>query len=319
MILAGLMATAYGLDSLTVGDVTYEKVQLKKEYPSSLFIQHSGGTAFVEKSKLSEEQVASILASEAPSTSGANTPPPDGSLVSGDWIYKRGQSNTNEITIIGHKNPSGDLVFPSEIVGRSVTELEGPMFKENGAHITSIQIPDSVTSIMCATFTDLPALTNVSIGKGFASRGASLFSGCGALEKFEVSEENPTFSTKDGVLFNKDRTRLVRYPDGKEGNYTIPNGVKVIENEAFGGGKLAEIVIPEGVAEIEGAAFIGGFGALKSLTIADGTTKIGDKAFVGIYDNLEKLSVPPALLDEAERERVGLNFDNFADLVSAGP
>lgn len=37
-ILAGLMATAYGLDSLTVGDMTYENVQLKKEYPSSLFM-----------------------------------------------------------------------------------------------------------------------------------------------------------------------------------------------------------------------------------------------------------------------------------------
>jgi len=60
-ILAGLMATAYGLDSLTVGDFTYENVQLKNEYPTSLFIQHSGGTAFIEKAKLNQEQIASIV------------------------------------------------------------------------------------------------------------------------------------------------------------------------------------------------------------------------------------------------------------------
>jgi len=47
--------------SLTIGDLTYENVRLKKEYPASLFIQHSGGTAFIEKAKLSEDQVASLL------------------------------------------------------------------------------------------------------------------------------------------------------------------------------------------------------------------------------------------------------------------
>lgn len=53
-------ALAQASPSLTVGDVTYEDVQLKKEYPASLFIQHKDGMVFVEKSKLTEEQIASI-------------------------------------------------------------------------------------------------------------------------------------------------------------------------------------------------------------------------------------------------------------------
>jgi hypothetical protein len=54
-------AVAQGAPSLTVGDVTYENVTLRKEYPRSFFIQHDGGTAFVERSKLNEEQIAELL------------------------------------------------------------------------------------------------------------------------------------------------------------------------------------------------------------------------------------------------------------------
>jgi len=58
-------ATTQAMPTLTVGDVTYENVSLKKEYPRSFFIKHSSGTAFVDKSKLTEEQTAEIL--QAPS------------------------------------------------------------------------------------------------------------------------------------------------------------------------------------------------------------------------------------------------------------
>jgi len=57
------------MPSLTVGDTTYENVTLKKEYPLSFFIAHDGGTAFVEKDKLSEEQTAELLGSPPAETS----------------------------------------------------------------------------------------------------------------------------------------------------------------------------------------------------------------------------------------------------------
>jgi len=61
LLLMVATAMAQTMPSLTVGDVTYENVQLKKEYPSSFFIQHSGGTDFIDKSKLNQEQIASVL------------------------------------------------------------------------------------------------------------------------------------------------------------------------------------------------------------------------------------------------------------------
>ena len=56
-----MTTTAFAGSSLTVGDLTYENVMLKREYPRSFFIQHDSGTAFIERSKLSEEQVAELL------------------------------------------------------------------------------------------------------------------------------------------------------------------------------------------------------------------------------------------------------------------
>jgi len=61
LLLMVATAMAQTMPSLTVGDVTYENVQVKKEYPSSLFIQHSGGTVFVDKAKLTQEQIALLL------------------------------------------------------------------------------------------------------------------------------------------------------------------------------------------------------------------------------------------------------------------
>lgn len=239
-IIAGLMATAYGLDSLTVGDMTYENVQLKKEYPSSLFIQHSGGTAFVEKSKLSEDQVASILTGKAPSTGSKNTPPPDGSLVSGDWMYTL---DKDAATITGHKNPAADLVIPAQIDGKPVVGAYLQSDKEN--KITSLKMPDSIKAIGCGAFGGFAALTNVSLGAGLESVGANVFTGSERLEKFEVPEENKHFSTQDGVLFNKDKTTLVRFPPGKGGSYTIPEGTKEIAAQAFfKANKLTEVIIP---------------------------------------------------------------------------
>lgn len=57
-----------------------------------------------------------------------------------------------------------------------------------------------------------------------------------AVERVVVDEDNPYFCARDGVLFNKDMTRLIWYPYGKQGEtYTVPDGVKEIGPCAFAG------------------------------------------------------------------------------------
>lgn len=54
---------APAIASLKVGDVTYENVSLRKEFPQSLFIKHAAGMTFVERGDLSEEQIAALVGS----------------------------------------------------------------------------------------------------------------------------------------------------------------------------------------------------------------------------------------------------------------
>ena len=75
LLLLVAAATAHAMPTLTVGDVTYENVTLKNEYPKSFFIKHDGGTAFVDKVKLTKEQTEELLqATSQPDGAAANTP-----------------------------------------------------------------------------------------------------------------------------------------------------------------------------------------------------------------------------------------------------
>jgi hypothetical protein len=83
------------------------------------------------------------------------------------------------------------------------------------------------------------------------------------------------------VLFNKDRTTLIRYPAGKSGKYSIPAGVADIEGGAFEGcARLSDITIPAEVTSIWDSAFYR-CAALTGITIPAGVTRIGDSAFSG--------------------------------------
>ena len=67
---------------------------------------------------------------------------------------------------------------------------------------------------------------------------------------FVVAEDNPVYSSKDGVLFSKDGKTLLMYPNGRAGNYTVPDGVEAIAPEAFKyNHNLTGLTIPDSVTE----------------------------------------------------------------------
>lgn len=76
-------------------------------------------------------------------------------------------------------------------------------------------------------------------------------------KEFVVSETNPYFKSKDGVLFSNDMKELIRYPEKKKGEtYIVPAGVEVISDCAFHNCEfLNHIVLPESVKTIGIHAF----------------------------------------------------------------
>ncbi|RYG97987.1 MAG: leucine-rich repeat domain-containing protein [Alphaproteobacteria bacterium] len=143
--------------------------------------------------------------------------------------------------------------------------------------LTSVSIPGNVSIIPAFAFSYCPSLATVTLSEGiqridehaFADcvslTGITIpdsmtlvdgFDGCNGLISFTVGESNRIYSSLDGVLFNKARTELVRFPYGKPGSYVVPETVVEVRRFAFAGSwHLTNVSIPSSVQSIGDGAF----------------------------------------------------------------
>ena len=175
---------------------------------------------------------------------------------------------SNNLRIIQERTFSGCTSLKEIVIPDSVTEIRGMCYSsgydgdyDGGAFsgctsLAEIDIPDSVTSIGGSVFSNCTSLESITIGSGVESLGDEWIASCRRLENITVSPENKTYSSVDGVLFNKDKSELSAYPIGnKRSSYTIPDGVEKIGKKAFYGCRYIEsLTIPVSVAEIEASA-----------------------------------------------------------------
>ncbi len=127
-----------------------------------------------------------------------------------------------------------------------------------GNSSTSYTIPDSVPELNNFAFENCTKLESVSIPDSVTSIGWWSFYGCTSLESITVDEKNQYYSSdEDGVLFNKDKTELIKYPGGNSRtSYTIPDSVTIIGDWAFELSLiLTEITVPDTVTDLGEGTF----------------------------------------------------------------
>ncbi len=212
---------------------------------------------------------------------------------------------------------TGEAAIPETLGGYPVVKIGADVF--DGSGVGSIIIPKTVREIDPTAFWNAPYLSNIEVDEDspyFSSEMGVLynkdktrliqvpnmyysskytipasvtsidpfaFSYLSVVMNMSLDEDNDAFICENGILFNKDKTEIVRYNVNDEAeSYTIPDGITSIAEGAFlASVNLDSIFMPNSVKNIGAYAFYGS--SIDSLTLPEGLETIGDYAFAYCY------------------------------------
>lgn len=206
-----------------------------------------------------------------------------------------------------YKYPAGktdkEFVMPKEVK----TIEDGAM--ESIDYIEKITISDGVEMIGNNMFYNCQSLKEVNIPKSVKYLAEHIFIECTALEAINVDEANYMYCSEKGVLFDKKKITLIKYPDNrKETNYIIPDTVKIIGNNAFYESNVEHITIPQGVEIIEKWSFAN-CGKINEIEIPLSVKKINIYALYNSADIVKILNPNCEIIDYDEMD------DSFGETI----
>ena len=160
-----------------------------------------------------------------------------------DWYAFLGCENLSSLTLSNKLESIGGHCF------------------ENCISLTSVNLPNSVTAIGDRAFDSCSSLKTASIGSGLKYCCTQddigfIFKNCIALESITVSSSNNNYSSANGIMYNKKKTEILGYPQGKKDtSYTVPSTIKTLyfmstNNNLY----LKTITIPSSVTDISNNA-----------------------------------------------------------------
>ncbi len=220
---------------------------------------------------------------------------------------KHASTNSTRQVVVTYQSVSSDnyaylttAYIPETVVYKGKTyEVVGI---DDGAFanspITSITIPNSVTSIGNGVFNGCKSLTSITIPNSVTNIGSGeykygcwegLFSGCSSLKSIIVKEGNPVYDSRNNcnaIVETATNTLVVGCQ-----STNMPSSITSIGPGAFAGlENLTSIYIPNSIMSIGDAAFQNCF-TLTSITITNSVTSIGSNAFHNCND-LKSITIP---------------------------
>lgn len=180
-----------------------------------------------------------------------------------DWKAEAVQADDYEIVIeedgayiTKYLGTESTVELPEEIDGNRVVGISSNAFAGNKS-VQNIVIPETVKEIGSWAFVDIENLQAIS-----------------------VDSKNESFCDENGVLFNKDKTVLLRYPSLKQGeSYEVSGGVVEIAETAFYGTQaLKKVEFPSTLLKISRYAFY--YSGIESVIMPDSVNEVGESAFL---------------------------------------
>jgi hypothetical protein len=211
-------------------------------------------------------------------------------------ISGTGAMTLNRIPWLPHKDK-----ITTVVIGDGITSIQ-----DFGGHtaLTSVIIPNSVTSIDAHTFLGCSALTSVVMPNSVTYIGSRAFEDCVGLTSVTVSN---ALTDINEYAFKGCRNLT---------SVMIPNSVTEIDNSAFEGcSGLTSVTIPNSVTKIGEYAFAGCSG-LTSLAIPNSVTEIGQSAFKGCT-GLTSVAIPASVTTIGFRAFYGCSAPVVAEAARA--
>ena len=197
-------------------------------------------------------------------------------------MYKDKDGNHYLVNYLGE---GGDITLPT-LEGEQTYSIKKSAFSEN-RDITSVVIPEGVTTIYNGAFYGCNDLTSITIPSSITYIGADVFTNM-TVEEVYVGNLESYLKSLQGYE-SAPGGRL--YVEGKlVTDLVLPNNITTIPDGAFRGAEdIVSVTIPNGVTSIGSYAF-SGCSSLTSVTISDSVTDIGDEAF-RLCSSLESVNI----------------------------
>lgn len=172
--------------------------------------------------------------------------------------------------------PTTAIIYvPASAVETYKTATNWSKYADQIQPYQDIVIEDGVTEITDSQFAGLP-IASVYVPASVTSIAANAFSNCNVLQNITVADENPNYSSQDGVLYDNANAEYALIPNALVGDVVIREGVTSVDFSNCA--NLTGLVLPQTLTRAEDYAFAG-LTSLKSLVIPKNVSYLGAYAF----------------------------------------
>lgn len=186
--------------------------------------------------------------------------------------YEYDISYSGNVNIKKYLGSETIVTVPEEIEGCPVIAYSPYAFEDTD--VTTITFPSGLqkfSGVRSAHY-----LETVNITSDIVSITVGQIIDCENLQNVNISDSSK-FTSKDGIVFSADGKTLVYFPMGRSGEFTVPDGIEMIGENAFNRTSLTSVILSNDVREIGHRAFW--FSELEKISFNEGLKSIGARVF----------------------------------------
>lgn len=161
--------------------------------------------------------------------------------------------------------------------------------------VTEITLSEGMVVVNDDAFSGCKNLKKVTISSTVKEISAKAFTNCGNLETIIVDQNNPYYCVEGGILYNKDKTKLIYVPRAFKGELIVPEGVTEIAQDFSGYEGITAVTLPNSLTWINNYMFMSCVN-LKKVTLGNAVTGISSDAFSGCA-RLAEINLPEGLTE----------------------